>query len=595
MSNLYTNKFNIVQSTIAPNPTEVKYWADLSADRNGGLIKVYDGSKWIESGISREEVDKIIENLKKESDRLSHLIDNAPEELDQLPELIAAINTKVDKVEGKGLSTNDYTTAEKTKLAGLKNYDDTAIKAEIAKKANSADVFNKTEINSKLATKVDKVTGKQLSTNDFTNELKSKLENIETKKPEELIAYGICFETTSTNASVIRTGNMDLHRTLPVHNNMKMVLLSDDGTETDFDFNVANADGSKGQVMVKAYGWYSKREVNGIEYWMVSTEEPASEYEYKPFNCYFSAFEAAVDRTNTSKPLLSSVINTTAAFRGGNNSATNDGNEKTLLGKPATNLTRANFRTYAKNRGNGWYMYDYEAHNLLLMLYTIEYASFNSQLDFNANLTADGYKQGGLGAGVTSVNDQNWNTFNNHNPFVNCGITLSLKGKTGVVEYTLPESLKENTVAKVQVPSYRGIENPFGHIWKNCDGIIFDIKKDDEGGTSNICIFNDKNDYSDTLPSDTSKYTIIGQLPRSNGYIKYAQSFSFISKEIGASATTGRCDYFYTTVSSSFLATCLVGGRSDFGSSAGLGYVDSYYGVGSVSVYCGSRLLYYKN
>lgn len=28
-------------------------------------------------------------------------------------------NTKVDKVDGKGLSTNDYTTAEKTKLAGI--------------------------------------------------------------------------------------------------------------------------------------------------------------------------------------------------------------------------------------------------------------------------------------------------------------------------------------------------------------------------------------------------------------------------------------------------------------------------------------------
>lgn len=41
------------------------------------------------------------------------------------------LNTKVDKVTGKGLSTNDYTTSEKTKLAGLVNYDDTAIKQQI--------------------------------------------------------------------------------------------------------------------------------------------------------------------------------------------------------------------------------------------------------------------------------------------------------------------------------------------------------------------------------------------------------------------------------------------------------------------------------
>ena len=41
------------------------------------------------------------------------------------------LNTKVDKVSGKGLSSNDYTTAEKTKLAGLFNYNDTAIKQQI--------------------------------------------------------------------------------------------------------------------------------------------------------------------------------------------------------------------------------------------------------------------------------------------------------------------------------------------------------------------------------------------------------------------------------------------------------------------------------
>lgn len=43
-----------------------------------------------------------------------------------------AVNNKVDKVAGKGLSTNDYTNAEKSKLAGLKNYDDTKLKKEIA-------------------------------------------------------------------------------------------------------------------------------------------------------------------------------------------------------------------------------------------------------------------------------------------------------------------------------------------------------------------------------------------------------------------------------------------------------------------------------
>ena len=47
-------------------------------------------------------------------------------------EVDSALSGKVDKVSGKGLSTNDYTTAEKTKLAGLENYDDSAVKSGIA-------------------------------------------------------------------------------------------------------------------------------------------------------------------------------------------------------------------------------------------------------------------------------------------------------------------------------------------------------------------------------------------------------------------------------------------------------------------------------
>lgn len=46
------------------------------------------------------------------SDGLSHLVQG----------LKALLAKKVDKVDGKGLSTNDYTTEEKNKLAGLQNY-----------------------------------------------------------------------------------------------------------------------------------------------------------------------------------------------------------------------------------------------------------------------------------------------------------------------------------------------------------------------------------------------------------------------------------------------------------------------------------------
>jgi hypothetical protein len=87
-----------------------------------------------------------------------------------------SLATKVDKVAGKELSTNDYTTAEKTKLAAItgintgdQDLSALATTAALALKANTADV------NISLATKVDKVAGKELSTNDYTTAEKTKL------------------------------------------------------------------------------------------------------------------------------------------------------------------------------------------------------------------------------------------------------------------------------------------------------------------------------------------------------------------------------------------------------------------------------------
>lgn len=49
----------------------------------------------------------------------------------ELQGIKGSVNTKVDKVNGKQLSTNDYTTPEKQKLAGLSNYDDSALRKYI--------------------------------------------------------------------------------------------------------------------------------------------------------------------------------------------------------------------------------------------------------------------------------------------------------------------------------------------------------------------------------------------------------------------------------------------------------------------------------
>lgn len=84
----------ITRSYVAPNPKEFEYWVDLSADPKGNVIKYYaGGSKWLP---------------------LNDDTDN-----DQSARIKALELGKVDKVEGKELSSNDFTDAYKTKLDGI--------------------------------------------------------------------------------------------------------------------------------------------------------------------------------------------------------------------------------------------------------------------------------------------------------------------------------------------------------------------------------------------------------------------------------------------------------------------------------------------
>lgn len=84
----------ITRSYIAPNPKEFDYWVDLAADPKGNVIKYYAGSsKWLP---------------------LNDDTDN-----DQSARIKALELGKVDKVEGKELSSNDFTDAYKTKLEGI--------------------------------------------------------------------------------------------------------------------------------------------------------------------------------------------------------------------------------------------------------------------------------------------------------------------------------------------------------------------------------------------------------------------------------------------------------------------------------------------
>lgn len=130
--------------------------------------------------------------------------------------ITAKLDLKVDKVNGKGLSTNDYTTTEKNKLAGIatgatKTVVDTALSSSSTnpvqnKVVNTAisnlntlvgDTAVSTQITNAVANKVDKVSGKGLSTNDYTTAEKNKLSGIDTGANKTIVDSVL--STTSTN------------------------------------------------------------------------------------------------------------------------------------------------------------------------------------------------------------------------------------------------------------------------------------------------------------------------------------------------------------------------------------------------------------
>lgn len=567
----YNNKYDILGSTIKPNPASVKYWADLASNPNGGDLKYFNGKDWV------------YVNSKATGD-----ITELQEDVKQLQ---TDIKNKVDKVSGKGLSTNDYTTAEKNKLAGIaanaNNY--TLPTASDSTLGGIKTGFVSTDTKKAVKLQDGKAYVEINSTNIEINDIPN---------AESFYSYGVSWQTGSLNATLARIGNLDLHRTLPIQNKMRGCTLADDGTVNHYfkddwsaneDGTPIKKDGSDGMVMIEIPEFYVKcQSKNGID--SMSISEYALDGYTLVKKQYVSAYEATVDRTKSDTLKLASVVNTTANFRGGNNDASKDEAENTQLGMPLTATSRANFRKYARNRATGtkWNMLDFFATNTIWLLYTIEYASWNSQLAFNANLTDNGFKQGGLGSGVTNVTGSDWSTFNNYCPIIPCGTSDALGNKTGEVEYTLPSTFKPDNVVKV--PRYRGIENPFGHLWKNVDGVIFDIKSDADGGTSTIYLAKTEADYGNTV---TEGFSELGQLPRKNGFISDTYLGTFIPSEVtGASSTTGRCDNFETNVNRSSLMTLFCGGSAIYGAAAGLGFCNSTLTVGSSSALCGSRLVY---
>lgn len=414
---------------------------------------------------------------------------------------------------------------------------------------------------------------------------------------ENELWYGVKFDlANSSSPDGVRTGNMEMHRTLPIQSKMRGCTISN--TDNTKKYLKANdwtkwEDGTTSSQDSSGVGVEAFVEIPEHYRLLIATPDNTVEIRMSEYNLpgytkvekkYIGAYEGSVNLDSSShNNLLRTQVRNAA---------------------PIVSKTRTEFQTMARNnnRTNNWNIYTYDAHRDLTWLFVVEYATLNSQKAFNANLTAEGYHQGGLGEGVTtSSGTVNGTTTYS---FVPCGTTNSLGNGTGIIEYTHTNTNAEGTSTGTKmfnVPRYRGIENPFGHVWKNVIDVVV-------AGTDNsVYICKDYTKFGTfeggTNPTaeqliaagyelqDFKESTITGQYVKKLVNNNQADLFPTVVGN-GASATTYYCDYHWTSATAT-PRTLLIGGRSDYGSYAGLFYLNSNGGLDASYAYVGTRITFY--
>lgn len=414
---------------------------------------------------------------------------------------------------------------------------------------------------------------------------------------ESELWYGVKFDlANSSSPDGVRTGNMEMHRTLPIQSKMRGCTISN--TDNVKKYLKANdwtkwEDGTTSSQDSSGVGVEAFVEIPEHYRLLIATPDNTVEIRMSEYNLpgytkvekkYIGAYEGSVNLDSWShNNLLRTQVRNTA---------------------PIISKTRTEFQTMARNnnRTNNWNIYTYDAHRDLTWLFVVEYATLNSQKAFNANLTAEGYHQGGLGDGVTSgtVTVNGATTYS----FVPCGTTNSLGNGTGIIEYTYTNTNAEGTstgTKVVNVPRYRGIENPFGHVWKNVIDVVV-------AGTDNsvyICKDYTKfgtfkggaNPTAEQLIAagyelqDFKESTITSQYVKKLVNNNQADLFPTVVGN-GASAITYYCDYHWTRATAT-PRTLLIGGHSGNGSDAGLFDLNSGNRLSASGAAVGTRITFY--
>lgn len=411
----------------------------------------------------------------------------------------------------------------------------------------------------------------------------------------DMMSYGVEWDTTVADPTCTRIGNPLFHKSLPIQSEYKGCIVkngklqyylnpNDWSKKTNGEPSVL--DGTDGDVMIHISKFYGKSGSNGNKKWVrISTVKIDASWVEIP-EMFVSAYRVTTF-IDSGAGKVASVVNTTEDYRGGGNRADFDkylstDKFRTDLGKPRTGVSRTNMRVMANNSGQELLCYEFYKW-IFYWSYVIEYANFNSQKEFNSELTSDGYHQGGLGPGLTTWDWGQWNTYNGNYAITPCGYTNEFGNFSGVkvIQIQSPEKT-------LYANRWRGFENPFGDVWTNLEGII--IKRDTAKANSNVYTTTDVLKYGD----DYSLFDIAGvEIAQDEwiGTFDLGSKAEIIPSSIAGSESTYKCSYHWCNDDSVEKRTLLVGSGAYNGGGAGLGSFNSYYGVGTADADVGFRSL----
>ena len=411
----------------------------------------------------------------------------------------------------------------------------------------------------------------------------------------DMLSYGVEWDITVADPTCTRIGNPLFHKSLPIQSEYKGCVVKNGKLQYYLNPNdwskksngePSHLDGTDGDVMIRTPRFYGKSGSNGNKRWVrISTVKVDASWVEIP-EMFISAYRNTIYADGDAIK-VASVVSTDAKYRGGGRRPEYDqylatDQFKTDLGKPVSNISRTTMRTYAAATGQELLCYEFYKW-IFYWNYVIEYANFNSQKEFNSELTSDGYHQGGLGPGLTTWYLSQWDTYNGNYAITPCGYTNEFGNFSGVKAIQL-----QSPEITLYANRWRGFENPFGDIWTNLEGIV--IKRDAAKANSNVYTTTDVSKYGD----DYSLFDIAGVEIAKDGYIvtfDLGSKAEIIPSSIAGSESTYKCDHHWCNADSIEKRILLVGGGATYGGAAGLGSFHSRAGVGFANTDVGFRSL----